>query len=64
MSEAGKVNDGWESICIVKQVKWKKKQSRNPETVYPNNKWQREAEMREDESDNQGHREICGAPHT
>lgn len=52
------MTDSWESICVVKQVKGKKKQSRNPESMYPNRKWQWEAQMREGESDNQGHRYV------
>lgn len=55
------MTESWESTCVVKQVKWKKTQSRDPESVYPNSKWQREAEMREGESDNQGRRGTCGA---
>lgn len=62
MSGADKMTDRWESTCVVKQVKWKKKQGRNSESVYPNSKNQWEAEMKEGECDNKGHRETCGTP--
>lgn len=59
MSGAGKMTDSWESISVLKRTK----QSRNPESV-SNRKWPWEAEMREGKSDNQSHREACGAPYS